>query len=118
VFVSLTVLRCIAGAGWEAFLRCARETTGVASKSYSRGPAVDPSTMERQISDEKLAAAGAYLRMRFPRWLARRCWKAERVSMRTPHTTILSWIVSPKRKTFGALAVAPATDSSLPMQKK
>jgi glycine/D-amino acid oxidase-like deaminating enzyme len=32
----------------------------------TRGPAIDPSTMERQISREKLAAARAYLRLRFP----------------------------------------------------
>jgi sarcosine oxidase len=32
----------------------------------TRGPVIDPSTMERQISQEKLAAARAYLGMRFP----------------------------------------------------
>ncbi len=32
----------------------------------TRGPVIDPSTMERQISGEKLAAARAYLHMRFP----------------------------------------------------
>lgn len=32
----------------------------------TRGPVIDPSTMERRISDEKLAAARAYLRLRFP----------------------------------------------------
>ena len=32
----------------------------------TRGPIIDPSTMERQVSEEKLAAARAYLRMRFP----------------------------------------------------
>src|SRR6266567_4330347 len=32
----------------------------------TRGPAIDPTTVEREISEEKLAAAGAYLRMRFP----------------------------------------------------
>ena len=32
----------------------------------TRGPVIDPSTMERQISQEKLAAARAYLRLRFP----------------------------------------------------
>jgi glycine/D-amino acid oxidase-like deaminating enzyme len=32
----------------------------------TRGPAIDPTTMERQISEEKLAAARAYLRIRFP----------------------------------------------------
>jgi sarcosine oxidase len=32
----------------------------------ARGPVVDPTTMERQISDEGLAAARAYLRLRFP----------------------------------------------------
>jgi glycine/D-amino acid oxidase-like deaminating enzyme len=32
----------------------------------TRGPVIDPSTMERQISEEKLTAARAYLRMRFP----------------------------------------------------
>jgi glycine/D-amino acid oxidase-like deaminating enzyme len=32
----------------------------------TRGPVIDPSTMDRQISQEKLAAARAYLRMRFP----------------------------------------------------
>jgi glycine/D-amino acid oxidase-like deaminating enzyme len=32
----------------------------------TRGPAIDPTTMERQISPEKLAAARAYLSMRFP----------------------------------------------------
>jgi glycine/D-amino acid oxidase-like deaminating enzyme len=31
-----------------------------------RGPAIDPTTMEREISAEGLAAARAYLRMRFP----------------------------------------------------
>jgi sarcosine oxidase len=31
-----------------------------------RGPAIDPTTMERQISPEKLAAARVYLSMRFP----------------------------------------------------
>jgi hypothetical protein len=31
-----------------------------------RGPVIDPSTMEREISEEKLDAARAYLRMRFP----------------------------------------------------
>jgi glycine/D-amino acid oxidase-like deaminating enzyme len=30
------------------------------------GPAIDPSTMEREISEEKLAAARAYVKMRFP----------------------------------------------------
>lgn len=32
----------------------------------TRGPVIDPSTMERQISEEKLASARSYLRMRFP----------------------------------------------------
>ena len=32
----------------------------------SHGPAIDPSTMERKISEQKLSAARAYLRMRFP----------------------------------------------------
>jgi glycine/D-amino acid oxidase-like deaminating enzyme len=32
----------------------------------TRGPVIDPTTMERQISEEKLASARAYLRMRFP----------------------------------------------------
>jgi glycine/D-amino acid oxidase-like deaminating enzyme len=32
----------------------------------TRGPVIDPSTMERQISEEKLKAARAYLDMRFP----------------------------------------------------
>jgi sarcosine oxidase len=32
----------------------------------TRGPVIDPTTMERQISVEKLEAARAYLRMRFP----------------------------------------------------
>jgi glycine/D-amino acid oxidase-like deaminating enzyme len=32
----------------------------------TRGAVIDPSTMERKISEEKLAAARAYLRMRFP----------------------------------------------------
>jgi sarcosine oxidase len=32
----------------------------------TRGPVTDPSTMEREISQEKLAAAREYLRMRFP----------------------------------------------------
>lgn len=32
----------------------------------ARGPVIDPSTMEREISQEKLSAARDYLRMRFP----------------------------------------------------
>jgi len=32
----------------------------------ARGPTIDPTTMERRISDEGLAAARAYLRLRFP----------------------------------------------------
>jgi glycine/D-amino acid oxidase-like deaminating enzyme len=32
----------------------------------TRGPVIDPSTMERQVSEEKLRAARAYLQMRFP----------------------------------------------------
>ena len=32
----------------------------------TRGPVMDPSTMERKISEEKLAAARTYLHMRFP----------------------------------------------------
>jgi glycine/D-amino acid oxidase-like deaminating enzyme len=32
----------------------------------TRGPVIDPSTMERQISDDRLSAARAYLRHRFP----------------------------------------------------
>ncbi len=32
----------------------------------ARGPTIDPTTMERQISDGGLAAARAYLRLRFP----------------------------------------------------
>lgn len=32
----------------------------------TRGPVIDPSTMEREISQEKLVAARAYLSMRFP----------------------------------------------------
>jgi sarcosine oxidase len=32
----------------------------------TRGPVIDPSTLERQISQEKLEAARAYIRMRFP----------------------------------------------------
>jgi sarcosine oxidase len=32
----------------------------------TRGPVIDPSTMEREISQEKLAAAREYLRTRFP----------------------------------------------------
>jgi monomeric sarcosine oxidase len=32
----------------------------------TRGPVIDPTAMERQISEEKLTAARAYLRMRFP----------------------------------------------------
>ncbi len=32
----------------------------------TRGPVIDPSTMEREISEEKLSAARAYLRTRFP----------------------------------------------------
>ena len=43
-------------------------TIGAASRlaDDTRGPAIDPSTMEREISEEKLTAARAYLRMRFP----------------------------------------------------
>jgi glycine/D-amino acid oxidase-like deaminating enzyme len=32
----------------------------------ARGPLIDPTSMERRISDENLAAARAYLRLRFP----------------------------------------------------
>jgi len=32
----------------------------------TRGPVIDPSTLERRISEEKLAAARNYMRMRFP----------------------------------------------------
>ena len=32
----------------------------------TRGPVIDPSTMERKISEEKLSAARGYLRLRFP----------------------------------------------------
>jgi len=32
----------------------------------ARGPVIDPTTMERRISDEGLAAARSYLRLRFP----------------------------------------------------
>jgi glycine/D-amino acid oxidase-like deaminating enzyme len=32
----------------------------------TRGPVIDPSTMERELSEERLTAARAYLRMRFP----------------------------------------------------
>jgi sarcosine oxidase len=32
----------------------------------ARGPVIDPTTMERRISDDGLAAARAYLRLRFP----------------------------------------------------
>jgi glycine/D-amino acid oxidase-like deaminating enzyme len=32
----------------------------------ARGPVIDPTTMERKLSDEGLAAARAYLRLRFP----------------------------------------------------
>lgn len=32
----------------------------------TRGPVIDPTTMERKISEEKLSAAKDYLRMRFP----------------------------------------------------
>jgi sarcosine oxidase len=32
----------------------------------SRGPVIDPSTMEREISEQKLSAAREYLRLRFP----------------------------------------------------
>jgi sarcosine oxidase len=32
----------------------------------TRGPVIDPSTMERKVSEEKLSAARAYLRLRFP----------------------------------------------------
>jgi glycine/D-amino acid oxidase-like deaminating enzyme len=32
----------------------------------TRGPVIDPTTVEREISKEKLASARAYLRMRFP----------------------------------------------------
>jgi glycine/D-amino acid oxidase-like deaminating enzyme len=32
----------------------------------TRGPVVDPTTLERRVSDEKLASARAYLRRRFP----------------------------------------------------
>jgi sarcosine oxidase len=32
----------------------------------TRGPVIDPTAMEREISEEKLTAARAYLRMRFP----------------------------------------------------
>ena len=32
----------------------------------ARGPVIDPSTMERDVSPQKLAAARAYMRMRFP----------------------------------------------------
>jgi glycine/D-amino acid oxidase-like deaminating enzyme len=32
----------------------------------TRGPVIDPSTMEREISQEKLSAARAYMRLRFP----------------------------------------------------
>jgi len=32
----------------------------------TRGPVIDPTTVERQISEEKLASARAYLRTRFP----------------------------------------------------
>lgn len=32
----------------------------------TRGPVIDPGTMERQVSQEKLKAARAYLRLRFP----------------------------------------------------
>ena len=32
----------------------------------TRGPVIDPTTVEREISEEKLANARAYLRMRFP----------------------------------------------------
>jgi sarcosine oxidase len=32
----------------------------------ARGPVIDPSTMEREISQEKLSAARAYMKLRFP----------------------------------------------------
>ena len=32
----------------------------------ARGPVIDPSTMEREISQEKLSAAREYMKMRFP----------------------------------------------------
>ena len=32
----------------------------------TRGPVIDPTTMEREISEQKLSAAREYLRMRFP----------------------------------------------------
>lgn len=32
----------------------------------TRGPVIDPSKMEREVSEEKLASARSYLRMRFP----------------------------------------------------
>lgn len=32
----------------------------------TRGPVIDPSTMEREISQEKLSAARAYMKLRFP----------------------------------------------------
>jgi glycine/D-amino acid oxidase-like deaminating enzyme len=34
--------------------------------NHARGPVIDPTTMERRASDESLAAARAYLRLRFP----------------------------------------------------
>jgi glycine/D-amino acid oxidase-like deaminating enzyme len=39
---------------------------GFKMASHRLGPVIDPTTMERRSSDEELAAARAYLRMRFP----------------------------------------------------
>jgi hypothetical protein len=79
----------------------------------TRGPVIDPSTMEREISEERLTATRAYLRMRFPAIAGSRYLRAGFAGMKTPQTTILFWIAIPKRRTSGLLAEARGTVSNM-----
>jgi glycine/D-amino acid oxidase-like deaminating enzyme len=86
---------------------CAAPTVGVLRRppqagkiaDDTRGPLIDPSTMERVVSEGKLSAAQAYLRMRFPQWQALRYLKTEFANMKTPQTTISFWIAIRKQRT-------------------
>ncbi len=74
-----------------------------------RGPAIDPTTLEREHSAERLAAARAYLKLRSLRSPTLLCSRVAFASMRTPPTRILFWSNIQRQKTSGFLAAALVT---------
>jgi len=79
----------------------------------TRGAVIDPTTTEREISAEGLAAARAYLRLRFPD-LAKAPLLESRVCQYENSTDQnLFWTIIPMPRMSGSWEEGPATDSNM-----